>query len=315
MPTLRMPDGNWLQDSSHIIDELEHLYPERSITPTGTTQKLVSLLFELYGDEWLPMAALHYRWNTPANKEFALTEFSRCALPLFPRFVGRRLVASMAKKMQSYLPVLGVTPTTQPGVEKMVADLIQDLDIHLAAHSFLLGERPCLGDFAIFGPLWAHLYRDPGSTCLFQSAPNVVKWMNALLEPADIEGDFLGEDTIQETLVPILQRLFAEQIPWVATLVQHINQWCDDNPESKRVRGAVGTDTFTVGGIQGQRKLATFVQWKAQRPIFYYLNLGEAERTKVDTWLETFDAQGSLNIDIQYPFERRNFKAVIANRQ
>ena len=105
-----------------------------------------------------------------ANAQFALAEFSRCGLPLIPNFIGRRLVASMANKMKGYLPVLGVTATTQPGVEKMVAELIRDLDVHLAAHSFLLGERPCIGDFAVFGPLWAHLYRDPGSTCLFEAA-------------------------------------------------------------------------------------------------------------------------------------------------
>ena len=80
MPTVKLPDGTWLQDSSHIIDEMEQQHPKRSITPDGTVQKLVSLLFELYADEWLPMAALHYRWNIQDNTQFALKEFSRCAL-------------------------------------------------------------------------------------------------------------------------------------------------------------------------------------------------------------------------------------------
>ena len=315
MPTVRMPDGRWLQDSSDIIDEMERLYPDRSVTPPGTKQQLVSLLLELYGDEWLPMAALHFRWNTPANAKFALAEFSRSGLPMLPGFIGRRLVTSMAKKMQGYLPVLGVTESTQLGVETMAKGLISDLNTHFENHSFLLGERPCLGDFAIFGPLWAHLYRDPGSTYLFDHAPKVVEWMNTLLDPAQVEGEFISDDTIPDTLLPILRRVFDEQIPWIKTLVHHINQWCKDNPDSKRVRGAVGTAAFTVGGINGERKLATFVQWKAQRPIFYYQNLTKENRAQVDTLLERIEGHGALDIDIQYPFERRKFKAVISNRQ
>ena len=138
--------------------------------------------------------------------------------------------------------------------------------------------------------------------------------MNTLLDPAQVEGEFIGDDTIPDTLLPILRRVFDEQIPWIKTLVHHINQWCKDNPDSKRVRGVVGTAAFTVGGIDGN-KLATFVQWKAQRPIFYYQKLTKENRAQVDTLLERIEGHGALDIDIQYPFERRKFKAVIANRQ
>jgi glutathione S-transferase len=314
MPTVKLSDGTWLQDSSHIIDELELKNPNRSITPNGSTQTLVSLLFELYADEWLPMAALHYRWNITANAQFALKEFSRCALPLLPTVLGKQAIKSMANKMKSYLPVLGVTESTQPGVEKMVSELITDLNTHLSSHPFLLGSCPCLGDFALFGPLWAHLYRDPGSTFLFDDAPHVLRWFEQLLDPAAVEGEFLGHDEIPDTLLPILKRIFTEQIPWVTQLVSHINTWCENNPDSKRVRGAVGTDTFTVGGSTGERKLATFVQWKAQRPIFFYQNLEPSERPRIDSWLKSLGASAALNIEIKYPFERRDFKAVIANR-
>ncbi|MBT6176816.1 MAG: glutathione S-transferase family protein [Deltaproteobacteria bacterium] len=314
MPTLRLPDGTWLQDSSDIIDKMESAHPNRSITPDGTIQTLVALLFELYGDEWLPMAALHYRWNIPANEQFALKEFSRCALPIIPAALGKLVIQSMAKKMQSYLPVLGVTKTTQPGVEKMVTRLIADLNTHLSVHPFLLGGRPCIGDFALFGPLWAHLYRDPGSTFLFDDAPHVVSWLEKLLDPTHVCGDFLANDEIPETLLPLLKGIFDEQILWVAQLIGHINQWCHKNPDSKRVRGAVGVDNFSVGGIAGERKLATFVQWKAQRSIFFYQQSSESVRTQIDGWLESLQAAGALDIDIQFPLELRNFKAVITNR-
>ncbi len=42
MPTVRCPDGTWLQDSSCIIDWFEERYSERPITPPGGAQRVAS---------------------------------------------------------------------------------------------------------------------------------------------------------------------------------------------------------------------------------------------------------------------------------
>ena len=78
--------------------------------------------------------------------------------------------------MASYLPRLGVSEQTIPGLEAVTTGLIAGLEAHLSAHDFLLGQRPCIGDFSLFGPLWAHLYRDPGTSSLFEAAPAVRAW-------------------------------------------------------------------------------------------------------------------------------------------
>ncbi|MFK7828279.1 MAG: hypothetical protein AB8B57_00745 [Congregibacter sp.] len=58
----------------------------------------------------------------------------------------------------------GFGPFTASGeVQCLVADRIElfgDLDAHFREHAFLFGERPCTGDFALAGALYAHLYRD-----------------------------------------------------------------------------------------------------------------------------------------------------------
>ena len=68
LPVVECSDGTVLQDTSEIIDTLEERYPQPSITPSGPKQKLVSLLFELNADEWMPLIAMHYRWNFPIFK-------------------------------------------------------------------------------------------------------------------------------------------------------------------------------------------------------------------------------------------------------
>jgi glutathione S-transferase len=53
IPVLETPQGKFIQDSSIILDELESIHKDRSISPPGLKQQAVSSLFELLGDEWL----------------------------------------------------------------------------------------------------------------------------------------------------------------------------------------------------------------------------------------------------------------------
>ena len=71
MPTVQLPDGTWLQDSSRILDHFGAQPGFPPLMPPGPTQRLASTLLEVFDDEWLPMAALHYRWSLPENHRFA----------------------------------------------------------------------------------------------------------------------------------------------------------------------------------------------------------------------------------------------------
>jgi len=53
IPIVKTPENEYLQDTSNIIDTLELAHPSRSVYPTSSKQKLVALLLELYGDEWV----------------------------------------------------------------------------------------------------------------------------------------------------------------------------------------------------------------------------------------------------------------------
>jgi len=65
VPQLRLPDGRVVQDSTEIIDTLEALHPGSPLLPgpDRPRQRLVCLLLELWGDEWLLVPAYHYRWS------------------------------------------------------------------------------------------------------------------------------------------------------------------------------------------------------------------------------------------------------------
>ena len=316
MPTVCLPDGTWLQDSSAIIDHFEALNIHQSVVPKSPMQRFASAVLEVFADEWLPMAALHYRWNRPKNARFARREFARSAFPWLPTALGSRLIRSMADKMQSYLPVLGVDEETQLAVEETARLVIAALDNRLTHSEFLLGGRPCLGDFSLYGPLWAHLYRDPASTLLFDAAPNVVRWMKTLTVGAQSNGPFDPEDTVDHSLDPVFDCALVDQWPWMQTVVSAIDDYCREHPQATRVPRALGHAGFTIRGRVGERKIATGVQWKAQRATRPYAS----NRATIDSWMDHLGERMMRTEPypgmptIKNPLVMRRFKPVLADR-
>ena len=309
MPTVQLDDGTWLQDSAVIIDWMEDAHPEETIAPPGPTQRLAARLIELYADEWLPMAALHYRWNVPDNAAFALDEFGRYGLPWLPLALSRPLSRRIGGKMAGYLPRLGVTEQTIAGLESVTTGLIAGLQDHLSRHDFLLGQRPCIGDFALFGPLWAHLYRDPGTTALFDAAPAVRAWLARLENPSGMSGRFLEDDVVPESLDFLFTDLFTDLWPHVTTLQAAIDTWVAENPEATRVPRSLGPTPFTLGGTQGERRLITFLAWKAQRPLDARDAIEDREATTA--WLGRVGGEALLTAQPAARQRRRGFRLVL----
>jgi len=142
----------------------------------------------------------------------------------------------------------------------------------------------------------------------------VVKWFNRLRDPAKIEGSFLSDDEFPPTLVPIFETILTEQMPFVSALVRATNEWGDANLDAKRLPKTLGKTEFQIGGIQGERKLITFVQWKAQRPYSVYRSLTPAEKKDVDAWLAELGGGCAFEVPIKHPIERIRFRPYLMNR-
>ena len=75
--------------------------------------------------------------------------------------------------------------------------------------------------------------------------------------------------------------IITDQWSWLQTLGQAIDKYLEAHPDARRVPRALGTAPFKIREIDGQRKLVTFVQWKAQRAIVAY----ETSNGMSDPWL------------------------------
>jgi len=314
IPIVVTPEDEVLQDTSDIIDALETRFPQAPIYPTGPRQRTVALMLEVYGDEWLGLPAMHYRWNH--NTDWIIGEFGRLARPDLDEAGQRDVGERTCKPFRGSLPFIGVTPETEAGVEASYEALLAELDAHFAEHDFLLGSRPSVGDFGLIGPLYAHQYRDPASGALMKRlAPHVVAWVLRMMDPQPGTGEFLADDQVPATLLPVLQRMAAEQLPIIHSSIEALDRWLTDNSQEQALPRSIGSHEFTIAvgtdaQVSGERMIFPFVQWMWQRPYDHYHSLAPAKQAAVDQLLAGVGATGAFNKTIKQRVARRHFKLV-----
>lgn len=311
VPVVACPDGETLQDTSDIIDTLDARLGGSSVFPDGAVQKLAALLFELVGDEWLVLPAMHYRWIY--NRDFAYAEFGRLSAPDASPEEQFETGKANAVRFEGSLPFLGITSETGPAIEAAYLRFLAHFSAHLGQHAMLFGDRPSIGDFGLYGPLYAHLYRDPVSGEVMKAkAPLVARWVERMQTPAPLSGSFLPGDEVPGTLIPILADLLADFIPVLVSTAAAVSGWAADKVSGDPVPRALGPHPFRIGALAGTRMIFPFNLWMLQRPLDHYRSLAGPDRTAADAFLSAIGALGVFQ-SIDFPrLERRSFKLVLA---
>ncbi|MBV7258790.1 glutathione S-transferase family protein [Erythrobacter crassostreae] len=298
IPVVELSDGTMLQDTSLIIDHFESTLGSPSIYPDTPRQHFAARLLECFGDEWLVLPAMHYRWNY--NEDWILEEFGRNMMPDAPRDQQIAAGTMIGKQFRGFVPILGINEETIPGIEASYEALLADLDAHFAKHDFLLGSRPSIGDFGLIGPLYAHLYRDPASGEIMKRlAPRVAEWVERMVAPSEpLSGEFLPNDEIPPTLIPVLERMMREHVPFLAQTAALFSDWLKQNPTGDIPRG-VRMASFEIEGVKGEGIARTFSLWMLQRALDYMSSLEGADR---DVCLDLLqECGGTALIDFSMP--------------
>lgn len=315
IPVVVTPEDETWQDSSEIIDNFEARFPDASVYPEGPRQKFAALLIEAYGDEWLKLPAMHYRWTK--NRDWAVQEFGRLSRPDLDEAGQRATGEETAKPFAGALPILGVTPETGPAIEASYEGLLAELNTHFASHDFLFGSRPSIGDFGLIGPLYAHQYRDPASGEIMKRlAPNVVKWVQRMMKPPRPKGgEFLPGDQVPATAMPILERMMREYLPVLLSTAAALRAHVDAHPEliagTAPLPRAIGQHGFTLEGAEGTRAIFPFDLWMLQRALDFFHSLAGEEREAALFMLK--EAGGERLADFpSFPrLTRRQFRLVL----
>ena len=258
VPQVQAADGSWLQDTSEIIDVLEARHPQAPVVPSGPRQRLTSYLIELLADEWMLPWGFWERWHyslsgvEPNQEAFNAQQwgriFARGQTGLerreAARFVFRELMkiddpANAEFGPYAGLVQLGVTEKTEQAWTESMHNMLSILEAHFNEHDYVLGGAPTLADFALIGPLYPHLYKDPVPGFMMRTPyPLVSEWIdraNGSLEAgphsyrqtaykleegelvptcgATDGGQLLPGDDVPASILPLLNVFFEEMWP------------------------------------------------------------------------------------------------------
>ena len=259
IPTLVAPEGEVIRDGAAIIEHFEAANG-RPCQPQGPRQKMISALFDVIGTDGLLRPAMHYRWNFPDdNLTFVRYHFLHSQRDVPER---EEKTEAMMNRMRHAAMIFGVTEQSQPVVEAVYLEYLDALNTHFECYPYLLGWRPCIGDFGLIAPMYAHLGRDPYPARLMQQrAPAVYRWVERMnREDQDVPeyfnagNDFLANDEIPETLLPVMKILAEDFVPETLAAADLVNNWLDQHPPEPgavavgRLAEALGTADFTVRG-------------------------------------------------------------------
>lgn len=289
MPVVQTNKGEWLQDTTAIIQELERRHPEKPVFPSSPTQLIAALIIEAWADEWWIPVAMHYRWSFAENYPLFERDAGTALLPYAPKFVRNALVKkSVAGKMRSYLPAVGITPEQRQLLESWTTNMLDLLDAHFAEHDYLFGGQATVADFALVGPLYGHLNRDPmPKRELLDCRPHLQAWVNRVHNGDQPVGELLANDQIPATLAPIFACIFSEFYGQIAANVVALKAHVQSRAAASgdRIPRSLDTVRFPMAGGDYGRAAMPYTVWMAQMIRDRYLAMPLTDKTAVNAWL------------------------------
>ncbi|MEH6559132.1 MAG: glutathione S-transferase N-terminal domain-containing protein [Oceanicoccus sp.] len=306
IPVLQAPNGQVVQDTVDIIAHVEAETTGPSVMPEGPMQQLVSLLLQLYADEWLTIPAMHYRWNY--NEEWIYSEFGRSSAPDASPEEQYRLGKERGQRFRDFVPLMGINEDTIPGIERAYEAFLSNFSEHLEQHRYIMGDRPSLGDFALLGPLYAHLYRDPASGEIMKRlAPLVAQWTERTIAGGtEDDGMLLADDTIPATLLPILARHMEEHLPVLTEMNKMLAKWAETAEPDEEVPRRFEMTPFTTGGVTGMCMSKSFSLLRLQAVLDYIAELPTEHQADVSDLLVNIGGSALLEFKLSHRLERRD---------
>lgn len=311
IPVLKTPEGEYVQDTADIIAHFEAKSSDPKAIPETPLQRMVTFMLQLFADEWMTLPAMHYRWNH--NEEWIYGEFGKNAAPDGTPEEQYEAGKKVGKQFRSFVPMLGITPETIPGVEKAYEQFLADLSAHLEVLPYLLGTRASYADFALIGPLYAHQYRDKFTgEHMKRTAPKVADYVERVIAGEGKTGELVPQDDLPATLLPILKVALGEHLPVLAKTNELFSDWARTAEPKSEVPRGMGMVPFSTGGHSGMIAARTFSLLRLQDALDAYLMMLPSDKKRADSFLDAIGASAFKTLRINPRLTRRNYKLALA---
>ncbi len=320
IPVVLLPDGQLVQDTVDILDHFEREGATVSAYPAGPRQRVLAHVAELYAVVGLTRHAMHYRWSHAREQD---------------RFLGDAFASgsgdadAVMARMRSYLPMLGIIPATAPAIESSFLSLLDRLEAHFESHPYLFGGQPSIGDYGLFGPLFAHLGRDPVPAGIMKRrAPKVFRWVERMNAPdpdipeyGDYPPAFLPDDRIPATLEPVFRHMAEELFPELSDKVDMMCRFVAETPAEegapvteKPHQRIIGSIETAFRGVRAESGVQPFMFYLWQRITDAFDSLEPRASDEVREWLSGVGLAALLDARRPIRVERRGHIEVWGRR-
>jgi len=171
IPLLMTPDKWLIHDTIAIGPMLSDRFRKRAVVPDTPLQRACCYILEDAFNHWLGRVCVHSRWCYPDNVAWVGLRFG--ANMMLDRSIDQPFSDAELEQLAPIGPMMfdgfgksvcevnGVGPDQAAAVQGDFKNMLAALALHFADNDFLLGDRPCLADFALAGASKAHFVCDP----------------------------------------------------------------------------------------------------------------------------------------------------------
>lgn len=190
LPVILTPDEQVLQDSTPILQYFEQLFPEKATVPEDARLAFIMWLLEEFADEYMPRIHMHTRWGNEQNNKTLGHRIARGLSFGSPSVTPQQIAGAISARQAGFSKHLGLgDESIKPNMDQQILDLLAILEEHFTHFQYLLGFRPSMADFALFGPLKIHLFNDPQSNEIMEvNAPRTCRWLDNITDLGDTRG-------------------------------------------------------------------------------------------------------------------------------
>ncbi|MCP3906587.1 MAG: glutathione S-transferase [Oceanicoccus sp.] len=308
MPAIEMANGQWLHDTTPMMQWLEHHHPQPSIMPQDPALRFFALLMEDYGDEWLWRPAMWWRWvpkvsRITLGRRIASTMIAKpLAIPLGFYFARRQLNEWLWKD--------GVDQHNSNDVRDMLYRELEFMEPLFEQQDFLLGSHPSIADFGYFASMFRHFGNDPISAeVMRREGPNTYEWLSRLwnIKQSKISHDISWVWPEADYWQPLLQRIAKDYLPYLyqnAVAFSQGKKRFDYKGNSLTFNGTVTTDYRVFCRQELQREFSLLTKDDQQRVEQVFANVGGIASLHQDGVIDS-----GLTKDYQLPVDPTTVKA------
>jgi glutathione S-transferase len=223
-------------DTALICDVLEHIQPEPTLYPEHL--KGMARVLAQWADSTLFWAAMGHN----------LSPKGAAAL-----FAGQPPEAAQAFAADRGAMRTGMTSLRPGDATASYKSYLRRLSTMVEMHPFLLGDAPCVADFAAYHPLWFSRVVNPAMAGILDATPHVLEWMDRM---AAIGHGHLSKLTSTEAIAIAAA---AQPAPHTDDTFQ------DDHGIALGSRVTIGAETFGQEPTEGILRAATRTRYTLER--------------------------------------------------